>query len=145
MDKIRILIADDHAAVRAGLAALIQTEPGMELVGEAEDSEEAVARAQSLSPDVVLLDLVMPRQDGMEALAGIKRHNPSVRILVLTDYAETEKIAAAFGAGAMGYLLKVSAPEALLQAIRQVYHGEFAGMLRSMGNIRANPLSPDQI
>lgn len=121
---IRILIADDHAVVREGLRALIGTVPEMEVVGEARDGVEAVFKARSLQPDVILLDLVMPRQDGIEALADIKRDNPEARILVLTSFAEDQKVFAAIKAGALGYLLKDSSPQELLQAIRDVNQGE---------------------
>jgi NarL family two-component system response regulator LiaR len=121
---IRILIADDHAIVREGLRALIDTEPGMELVGEAADGVEAVLKARSLQPDVILLDLVMPGKDGIEAIAEIKRENPEARILVLTSFAEDEKVFPAIQAGALGYLLKDSSPQELLKAIREVDRGE---------------------
>lgn len=121
---IRILIADDHAIVREGLRALIDTEPGMELVGEAADGVEAVLKARSLQPDVILLDLVMPRKDGIEAIAEIKRENPEARILVLTSFAEDEKVFPAIQAGALGYLLKDSSPQELLKAILEVDRGE---------------------
>jgi len=123
-ETIRILIADDHAVVREGLRALIDSEPGMELVGEAADGVEAVLEARSLQPDVILMDLVMPRKDGIGAIGEIKRENPEARILVLTSFAEDEKVFPAIQAGALGYLLKDSSPQELLQAIREVYRGE---------------------
>jgi NarL family two-component system response regulator LiaR len=123
-ETIRILIADDHAIVREGLRALIGTKPDMELVGEAADGVEAVLKARSLRPDVILLDLVMPRKDGIEAIGEIKRDNPKARILVLTSFAEDEKVFPAIQSGALGYLLKDSSPQELLQAIREVYRGE---------------------
>ncbi len=123
-ETIRILIADDHAIVREGLRALIGTKPDMDLVGEAADGVEAVLKARSLRPDVILLDLVMPRKDGIEAIGEIKRENPKARILVLTSFAEDEKVFPAIQSGALGYLLKDSSPQELLQAIRQVYRGE---------------------
>jgi NarL family two-component system response regulator LiaR len=123
-ETIRILIADDHAIVREGLRALIGTKPDMELVGEAADGVEAVLKARSLQPDVILLDLVMPRKDGIEAIGEIKRENPEARILVLTSFAEDEKVFPAIQAGALGYLLKDSSPQELLKAIREVYRGE---------------------
>jgi len=122
--RIRILTADDHAVVREGLRALIDTEPGMVLVGEAADGAEAVQKAQSLEPDVVLLDLVMPRKSGLEAIGEIKRTMPSTRILVLTSFAEDDKVFPAIKAGAHGYLLKDASPHELLQAIREVHRGE---------------------
>lgn len=123
-EKIRILAADDHAVVREGLRALIDTEPGMELVGEASDGTEAVGRAQALQPDVVLLDLVMPRKGGIEAIGEIRSVAPEARILVLTSFAEDDKVFPAIKAGAQGYLLKDASPGELLQAIREVQRGE---------------------
>ena len=123
-NSIRILIADDHAIVRDGLRALIETEPGMEVVGEAADGAEAVVQARALGPDVTLLDLVMPRQDGIAAIREIKGENPKARILVLTSFAEDDKVFPAIKAGALGYLLKDSTPQQLLEAIRDVHRGE---------------------
>jgi NarL family two-component system response regulator LiaR len=121
---IRILIADDHAVVREGLRALIEAKPDMELVGEAEDGVEAVLLARSLKPDVILLDLLMPRMDGIEAIGEIKKENPNARILVLTSFAGDDKVFPAIKAGALGYLLKDSPSQALIQAIREVHQGE---------------------
>ncbi len=123
-NPIRILIADDHAVVREGLRALIDTEPGMELLGEAADGAEAVAKERSLHPDVILLDLVMPRMGGLEAIAEIKRANSEARILVLTSFDEDEKVFQAIKSGALGYLLKDASPHELLRAIREVHRGE---------------------
>jgi NarL family two-component system response regulator LiaR len=121
---IRVLITDDHAIVREGLRGLISSEPGMEVVGEAADGNEAVSLAHSLQPDVILLDLVMPRKGGLEAIAEITQENPQAHILVLTSFAEDEKVFAAIKRGALGYLLKDSSPQELLQAIREVSQGE---------------------
>jgi NarL family two-component system response regulator LiaR len=123
-ETIRVLIADDYPLVRDSLRALIETEPGMDVVGEAADGIEAVLKARSLQPDVTLLDLVMPRQDGITAIAEIKRENPEARILVLTSFAEDEKVFPAIKAGALGYLLKVSSPQQLLEAIRDVHRDQ---------------------
>jgi NarL family two-component system response regulator LiaR len=123
-ETIRVLIADDHAVVRRGLRTLISSEPGMELVDEAVDGAEAVQKAQALKPDVILLDLMMPRKNGLEAIIEIKQESPEARILVLTSFAEDEKVFAAIKAGALGYLLKDSSPEELLDAIRDIYRGE---------------------
>lgn len=124
METIHILIADDHPIVREGLRALIATEPGMIVVGEAKDGDEAVFKARSLQPDVILLDLVMPRKDGLAAIGEITHDLPGARILVLTSFAEDEYVFPAIKAGAMGYLLKDASPQELLEAIRAVYRGE---------------------
>jgi NarL family two-component system response regulator LiaR len=123
-EAIRILIADDHAVVRKGLITLIASEPGIEVVGEAADGIEVVLKARSLKPDVILLDMIMPRQNGLEAIHQIKREDPQVRILVITSFAEDQLVFPAIKAGALGYLLKDSSPQQLLQAIYDVYNGE---------------------
>lgn len=123
-ETIRLLIADDHAIVREGLRALIATEPGLELVAEASDGIEAVSKVHALKPDVILLDMMMPRKDGLGAIEEIMKDQPSARILVLTSFAEDDKVFPAIKAGALGYLLKDSSPQELLQAIRNVYQGE---------------------
>ena len=122
--RIRILIADDHAIVREGLRALIETEPDLELAGEAADGFEAVRLQQALRPDITLLDLVMPRMDGLAALAEIRQGDPEARILVLTSFAEDDRVFPAIMAGALGYLLKDASPQELLKAIRDVAGGE---------------------
>ena len=121
---IRILIVDDHAIVRKGIHALLSKEQGMQVVGEATNGEEGVTQAQALKPDVVLMDLVMPKVDGIEATRHITTHVPGVRVLVLTSFAADDKVFPAIKAGALGYLLKDSGPDELIQAIRQVYRGE---------------------
>jgi NarL family two-component system response regulator LiaR len=126
MDKeqVRVLIVDDHTIVRRGLQVLIRSEPGMEVVGEAEDGIEALSKVRTLQPDVILMDLVMPRKDGLEAIAEIKQEYPDAKILVLTSFAEDDKVFPAIKKGALGYLLKDSSPHELLQAIRDVHRGE---------------------
>jgi len=123
-DTIRILIADDHAIVREGLRALIQTEAGMQLVGEAADGEAAVRMYQITRPDVMLLDLLMPRKDGIEALQEIRQFDPQARVIILTSFAEDHKVFSTIKGGAQGYLLKDTSPLELLQAIRTVSQGE---------------------
>ena len=123
-NRIRVLIAEDHAIVRVGLQALFATEPGIEVVGEARNGQEAVAQAQRLCPDVILMDLVMPGMDGLEAIRCIGNSQPEARILVLTSFSGDDKLFPAIRAGALGYLLKDSSPEELVQAIQQVFHGE---------------------
>lgn len=122
--KIRVLVADDHAIVRKGLCALLATELDMEVVGEASDGAEAVAKALALRPDVVLMDLVMPRMDGIEATRQITGQLPATRVLVLTSFATDDKVFPAIKAGALGYLMKDSGPLDLVQALRQVHRGQ---------------------
>ncbi len=124
MTPIRILIADDHAIVRKGIRVLLATERDLQVVGEAGDGNEAVERAQALEPDVILMDLVMPNMDGIEATRQITAQQPQTRVLVLTSFAADDKVFPAIKAGALGYLLKDSTPQALVQAIHQVYRGE---------------------
>ena len=121
---IRVLITDDHSIVRKGIRALLATEPDIEVVGEAGDGAEAAAQAQALHPDVILMDLVMPKVDGIEATRRILAQQPRMRILVLTSFAADDKVFPAIKAGALGYLLKDSGPDELVQAIHQVYRGE---------------------
>ncbi len=125
MDKpIRVLLADDHIVVRGGIRALIESEEGIVVIDEVSDGVEAVLKVRSLNPDVILLDLQMPRKTGIEAIEEIKQENPSAKILVLTSYSDDDKVFAAIKAGALGYLLKESSTQELIQAIRDVYHGE---------------------
>ena len=123
-DLIHVLIADDHAVVREGLRTLINTEPGMIVIGEAADGDETVAKAIKMQPDVILIDMVMPKQNGLEAITHIKAKQPDAKILVLTSFADDDKLFPAIKAGATGYLLKNTSPQRLLQAIRDGYHGE---------------------
>jgi two-component system, NarL family, response regulator LiaR len=122
--KIRLVIADDHMLLRKGLLALIETTPDIEVIGEATDGLEAVAKTCELRPDVLLLDLMMPRMDGITAIGAIKRQLPDAKILVLTSFDDDDKVFPAFKAGALGYMLKDSAPNDLLQAIRSVHEGK---------------------
>jgi NarL family two-component system response regulator LiaR len=121
---IRILVVDDHAVVREGLRAFIGGKPDMELAGEAANGEEAVLLARSLQPDVILMDLVMPGKTGIQAIQEIRQENSEARILVLTSFGEDDQVFSAIKAGALGYLLKDSSPQELLEAIRCVYRGQ---------------------
>jgi len=123
---IRVLIVDDHQIVRKGLRALFETEPDLEVVGEAADGVEAVDQAVKLQPDVVLMDLVMPRLDGVEATRQIMSRRPKAHVLVLTSYGSDNKIFPAIKAGASGFLLKDTRPEELVAAIRQAAAGQSA-------------------
>lgn len=123
-ETIHILIVDDHAIVREGLRGLIEVEPGMQVVGEAVNGQEAVHFARILHPDVILMDLKMPVKNGVQAIQEIKDENQDARILVLTSFAEDDKLFPAIKAGASGYLLKDTLPHELLASIRAVYRGE---------------------
>lgn len=124
MDRITVLIVDDHAVVRQGLRSFLEVQPDVEVVGEAADGAEAVRKVAELVPDVVLMDLVLPGTDGIAATREIRRASPSTRVLVLTSFAEDEKVFPAIKAGAQGYLLKDVLPEELARAIRTVQRGE---------------------
>jgi NarL family two-component system response regulator LiaR len=121
---IRILIVDDHAVVRKGLSAILETEQAFEVVGEAANGNQAVWKARSLQPDVILMDLVMPEKDGIAAIKEIKKDDPQAKILVITSFSEDEKVFPAIKAGALGYLLKDSSPDELMQAIQEIYQGK---------------------
>jgi NarL family two-component system response regulator LiaR len=123
-EAISVFIADDHAIVRKGIRALLSTEPGIEVIGEAGDGETAVAQVLATRPDVTLMDLVLPGVEGAEAIQRIRAAWPAARILVLTSFVTDEKVLPAIRAGASGYLLMDSAPEDLVRAIRQVHRGE---------------------
>lgn len=121
---IRVLVVDDHAIIRKGMKAVLELVPDIELVGEAENGLQAVKMDLDLRPDVILMDLMLPEMDGIASTREIKLKRPEARILVLTNFAGEEMIFPAIKAGAMGYHLKDSSPEALVDAIRQVYLGE---------------------
>ena len=123
MKTIKVLIADDHSVVRMGLAALIPAEDDITVVGEAKNGDEAVAQAIRLSPDVVVMDLVMPKKDGIAATAEIQEKAPSVKVLILTSYSTSDGIAHAIRAGAAGALTKSAENDTLVDAIRAVYAG----------------------
>ncbi len=124
MKKIRVLVVEDQAVVREGIVAILSFQPDIEVVGQAGDGLEAVEQARRTRPDVILLDLVMPRQDGLTAIPKIKEVMPDARILVLTSFAEGERVFQAIKTGALGYLLKDATRDQLLQAIRDVAQGQ---------------------
>ena len=146
------MIADDHPVVRTGIRHLLETESGIELVGEAANGREAVSAVNQSHPDVILLDLVMPELDGTGAIREIKAQNPGVRILVLTTFASDDKLYPAIKAGAMGYLLKDTEPEDLVRAIQQVHRGEYPlspaiaqKVLREIARRAEEPLTSDPL
>jgi NarL family two-component system response regulator LiaR len=120
---IRVLVVDDQVIVREGICLLLSQIEGIEVVGEAGDGAQAVAQAARLNPDVILMDLVMPRMDGIEATRQITAAREDARVLVLTSYAGDDKVFPAIEAGATGFLLKESAPSDLVRAIRHVHEG----------------------
>jgi NarL family two-component system response regulator LiaR len=121
---IRVLLVDDHAILRKGIRALLSTEPDIEVVGEAGDGQEALTQAEALGPDVILMDLVMPNMDGIEATRQVVARHSGVRVLVLTSFVADDKVFPAIKAGALGYILKDTGPDDLVRAIRQVHRGE---------------------
>ena len=122
--KIRVLIVDDHAVVRQGLRLFLDLQEDIAVVGEAADGAQAVEEAKAHAPDVVLMDLVMPGMDGIQATRCVKEACPDANVLVLTSYAEDEQVFPALRAGAAGYLMKDVAPEQLAEAIRTVHRGD---------------------
>ena len=126
MKTIRLLLADDHAMVRKGLQVFLQTQPDLELAGEAASGQEAIDKTAELKPDVVLMDLAMPGLNGIEATKRIKEANPAVKVIVLTSFSDQDHALPAIRAGVNGYLLKDIEPEELVSAIRLVHEGQAA-------------------
>lgn len=123
-ERIRVLLVDDHAVVRQGLRAFLQLQPDVEIVGEAASGPAATEAAASGRPDVVLMDLVMPEGDGVQAIRSMAASAPGARVLVLSSFADDERVFAAMQAGAAGYLLKDVEPDRLADAIREVHRGQ---------------------
>ncbi|HEX4202654.1 MAG TPA: response regulator transcription factor [Ktedonobacteraceae bacterium] len=123
--KIRILLVDDHTILRAGLKMMLNAQPDMEVVGEAQDGRQALQETQRLQPDVVLMDITMPDMNGIEATRQIKRTMPDIRILVLTMHEHDEYVFQALRAGASGYMLKEAADTELISALHVIHSGQF--------------------
>jgi DNA-binding NarL/FixJ family response regulator len=124
MAKIRVLVTDDHAIVRDGVCALLALTGDIEAVGEATNGREALEMVTRLSPDIVLMDMVMPLMDGLEATRRIHKEFPETKVIVLTQYEDREYVLPAIEAGASGFISKASASSELISAIRSVYHGD---------------------
>ena len=149
---IRLLVVDDHGIVRKGICALLAQVADMQVVGEASDGEVAVAQADALKPDVILMDLVMPKMDGVEAIRQILARQPETRIIALTSFVADDKVFPAIKAGARGYLLKDSEPEELIATIRRVHAGEASlhpsiamKVLDELSHPQKHPLTPDPL
>jgi DNA-binding NarL/FixJ family response regulator len=123
-NSIRVLLADDHTILRDGIRSLLEDEPDIEVIGEAEDGHSAVRMTEQFEPDVVVMDIAMPLLNGLEATRQIKRNNPQVKVLILTMHENEEYIRQVLATGAMGYILKDAAARELLGAIRAVHRGE---------------------
>jgi len=145
---IRIMIADDHAVVRQGLRMFLTLDPSLEIIGEASNGKEALEAARQLKPDVVLMDLLMPVMDGIEATAAIKRELPDTEVIALTSVLEDASVIGAIRAGALGYLLKDTKAEELIQAIKAASEGQVQlspqAAARLMREVRA-PESPEAL
>jgi len=123
-DSIRVLVVDDHAVVREGLRVFLALQDGLEVAGEACDGEQAIERARELRPDVILMDLVMPKLDGVAAMRELRTHAPASRVIVLTSFLDDDRLLPAIQAGAAGYLLKNAEPAEIARAIRAADAGE---------------------
>jgi NarL family two-component system response regulator LiaR len=151
-EAIRVLIVDDHAVVREGLRIFLELQDGIEVVGEASDGSEAIDRAVALAPDVVLMDLVMPKVDGVQAMRALHQRTPRARVIVLTSFLDDERLLPAVQAGAAGYLLKDVDPSELARAVRIAHSGDAlidptvaARLLGALTGPRAKPPDGEQL
>ena len=126
MNAIRVMLIDDHEMVRLGLKSYLNLQPDVEVVAEAGDGEEGLTKALEVKPDVVVMDLVMPKMTGVEATLALLKEWPQAQIVILTSYLDNEKIYPVLEAGARGYMLKASSADEILSAIRKVARGEYA-------------------
>jgi len=135
-EKITLLVVDDHTVVRKGLCALLSAEKyGIEVVGEAADGLEAVEKASQLKPQVILMDIMMPKMDGLQSIITIRRENPDARILVMTSYAEDDLLLKAIDAGALGYLMKDASPDVLVSTIKNVFLNRMSLPMNSLQKV----------
>jgi two-component system, NarL family, response regulator LiaR len=123
-EPIRVLIVDDHGVVRQGLRGLLELQDGIDVVGDAADGEEGVEAAVRLQPDVIVMDLVMPKLDGVSAMRLLRERLPAARVIVLTSFLDEDKLLPALRAGAAGYLLKNAEPQEVVRAVRTAHAGE---------------------
>jgi NarL family two-component system response regulator LiaR len=149
---IRVLIVDDHAIVRKGVIALLDQVENIDVIGEASNGKEAVDQVEKLAPDVILMDLEMPVMDGVEAIEQIISQQEQARIVALTSFATDDKVFPAIKNGALGYILKDSEPDKLIDAIQKVYHGEPSldpsiarKVLNEISRPTKQPASPDPL
>jgi two-component system, NarL family, response regulator LiaR len=149
---IRVLIVDDHAVVREGLRTFLELQDGIEVVGEASDGSEALEQAEQLEPDVVLMDLVMPRLDGVGAMRQLRERSPQIRVIVLTSFLDDDRLLPAIQAGAAGYLLKDVEPTELAQAVRAASAGQAmlnpvvaARLVEAIAENRAPGVQPEHL
>jgi len=124
MSKIRVFLADDHLILREGIRALLEKVPDIEMIGEADDGNEAIAKVEQLLPDVVLMDITMPGLNGLEATQQIKREHPSIKVLILTVHETDQYLSEMLEAGASGYVVKTTTSSELISAIRAVHQGD---------------------
>ena len=144
MNPIRVLTVDDHLVVRQGIRMIAGTDKTIQIVGEAKDGQSAFHQVKELRPDVVLMDLVMPNENGIEAMVRIKRDQPQIKVVVLTTFEDEDKIRAAMAAGADGFLLKDADGDALHKAIHTAYRGEMPLHPRIARHLfKKNASSPD--
>lgn len=151
-ELIRVMVVDDHPVVRRGIESLLGEEEDIQVVGEAVNGRDALEKVESLKPDVILMDLVMPEMTGIEAIEKITATHPEARILVMTSFAADDKVFPSIKAGALGYLLKDSDPDDLIRMIRQVYRGELSihptiarKVIQELNRPAREPLTPSPI
>ncbi len=148
-DTIRLLIVDDHAVVRKGLAMVLRLEPGLEVIGEAQNGREGLEAARNLQPDIVLVDLVMPEMDGQEMALALRKSNPEIKIMMLTGTEVDDRVVDLVAAGIEGYVLKNIEPAELMGALRAVMRGEAYlhpdVMKRVVARLNPQPSQPSSV